>query len=198
MKEDQNKYSPLVTNILEIVDLDEQEIACIESRLITTRLKKKDYLLREGEVCKHKNFILKGCVAAYFVDENGKERVTYLADRHHWANDIYSFFTGKPATLFMQALEDAELLQLSRADLDMLFEKIPKLERFFRIRYQNALIAQERRIIQGRFDTAEQLYLQFRKKFPDLELRIPLKYIASYLGITQQFLSVLRANLANT
>jgi CRP-like cAMP-binding protein len=128
------------------------------------------------------------------IDEEGRERVIYLADKDHWANDLYSYFTGTPANFFMQALEDIEVLQLSKPYLDMLFSKVPKLERFFRIRYQNSLVVQQHRIIQNQFETAEQKYQEFRRKFPDLEQRIPMKYIASYLGITQQFLSVLRAN----
>lgn len=197
LKEDQNGYSPLIMNILQLVDLDEQEIEFIESRLIVTKLRKKSFLLREGEVCRYKNYLVKGCVATYYIDEAGRERVSYFADRDHWSNDLHSYFTSSPATMFMQALEDSELLQLSKPDLDTIFSKVPKMERFFRIRYQNSLIVQQQRILQGQFETAEQKYLAFRKKFPDLEQRIPLKYIASYLGITQQFLSVLRSNLTN-
>lgn len=188
------EHPSIINNILQLVDLNEQEIEFINSRLIFTRLKKKEFLLREGEVCKYKNYIVKGCMVMYYIDEEGRERVIHLADRDHWANDLYSYFTGKPASFFFQALEDAEVLQLSRPDLDAIFANIPKMERFFRIRYQNSLVIQQHRIIQNQFETAEQKYQEFRQKYPDLEQRIPLKYIASYLGITQQFLSVLRAN----
>lgn len=184
----------IIHNILQLVDLTEQEIEFITSRLVSTRLRKKEFLLREGEVCKYKNYIVKGCLVMYYIDEEGRERVVHLADRDHWANDLYSYFTGKPASFFLQALEDAEVLQLSRPDLDAIFATIPKMERFFRIRYQNSLVIQQHRIIQNQFETAEQKYQEFRQKYPDLEQRIPLKYIASYLGITQQFLSVLRSN----
>ncbi|WP_343305165.1 Crp/Fnr family transcriptional regulator [Chitinophaga niabensis] len=188
------EHPSIIHNILQLVDLTEQEIEFITSRLVFTRLRKKEFLLREGEVCKYKNYIVKGCLVMYYIDEEGRERVIHLADRDHWANDLYSYFTGKPASFFFQALEDAEVLQLSRPDLDAIFTNIPKMERFFRIRYQNSLVIQQHRIIQNQFETAEQKYQEFRQKYQDLEQRIPLKYIASYLGITQQFLSVLRAN----
>lgn len=190
------EYSPIISNILQLVRLDQREIELINSRLVSTKLRKKEFLLREGEVCKYKNYVVKGCIVMYYIDEEGRERVVQLADRDHWANDLYSYFTGKPGNFFLQALEDAEVLQLSRPDLDEIFAAVPKMERFFRIRYQNSLVVQQHRIIQNQFETAEQKYLDFREKYPDLEQRIPLKYIASYLGITQQFLSVLRANFA--
>lgn len=192
------EYSSIINNILQLVELKEPEIEFITSRLVFTQLRKKEFLLREGEVCRYKNYIVKGCVVMYYIDEEGRERVVHLADRDHWANDLYSYFTGKPGSFFLQALEDAEVLQLSRPDLDAIFANIPAMERFFRIRYQNSLVVQQHRIIENQFETAEQKYLNFREKYPDLEQRIPLKYIASYLGITQQFLSVLRANLANS
>jgi CRP-like cAMP-binding protein len=192
------EYSSIINNILQLVELKEHEIEFITSRLVFTRVRKKEFLLREGEVCRYKNYIVKGCVVMYYIDEEGRERVVHLADRDHWANDLYSYFTGKPGSFFLQALEDAEVLQLSTPDLDAIFANIPAMERFFRIRYQNSLVVQQHRIIQNQFETAEQKYLDFREKYPDLEQRIPLKYIASYLGITQQFLSVLRANLANS
>ena len=188
------EYPSIIQNILQLVALNEQEIEFITSRLVLTKLRKKEFLLREGEICKYKNYIVKGCLVMYYIDEEGRERVIHLADRDHWVNDLYSFFTGNPASYFFQALEDAEVLQLSKPDLDAIFTNIPKMERFFRIRYQNSLVVQQHRIIQNQFETAEQKYQEFRQKYPALEQRIPLKYIASYLGITQQFLSVLRAN----
>lgn len=188
------EYPSIIQNILQLVDLNEQEIEFITSRLVSTNLKKKEFLLREGELCKYKNYIVKGCLVMYYIDEEGRERVIHLAVQDHWVNDLYSYFTGQPAGFFIQALEDAEVLQLTRPDLDAIFSNIPKMERFFRIRYQNSLVIQQHRIIQNQFETAGQKYQEFRQKYPDLEQRIPLKYIASYLGITQQFLSVLRAN----
>jgi CRP-like cAMP-binding protein len=105
------EYNAIIRNILQLVDLNEQEIELISSRLVFTTLKKKEFLLREGEVCKYKNYIAKGCVVMYYIDEEGRERVIQLADRDHWANDLYSYFTGTPANIFIQALEDAEVLQ---------------------------------------------------------------------------------------
>jgi CRP-like cAMP-binding protein len=191
---DMPEHTLIINNILQLVDLDQEEIAFIASRLGSSQLKKKAYLLRQGEVCRYKYYIAKGCLVIYYIDDEGKERVVHLADRDHWANDLYSYFTGRPSSFFIQALEDTEVFQLSRENLDAIFSAVPKMERFFRIRYQNSLVVQQQRIIGNQFETAEQKYIDFRKKYPDLEQRIPLKYIASYIGVTQQFLSVLRAN----
>jgi CRP-like cAMP-binding protein len=143
-------------------------------------------------VSKTENFIAKGCLRTYSIDANGFEHIVLFGTEGWWMNDMYSFLTQTPATYYIDALEDTELLQISRADLDLLYERVPKFERFFRIILQNAFIAQQRRIHHSLSDTAEQRYLHFLEKYPQLEQRIPQKQIAAFLGITPEFLSMLR------
>ena len=112
-----------------------------------------------------------------------------------WVGDLYSFLTQTPSAYFIDALEDAEVLQISKANLDRLYEQVPKFERFFRLIIQNAFIAQQKRINQNLSFSAEQRYLDFIKTYPSLEQRIPQKQIAAYLGITPVFLSMLRRKL---
>jgi CRP-like cAMP-binding protein len=114
-----------------------------------------------------------------------------------WVGDLYSFLTQTPSTYFIQALETTEVLQINKAQLDELYERVPKFERFFRILLQNAFIAQQNRINQNLSFTAEQRYLDFITKYPHLEQRIPQKHVAAYLGMTPVFLSMLRKKIAS-
>jgi len=113
-----------------------------------------------------------------------------------WVGDLYSFLTQTPATYFIDALEDTEILQISKANLDKLYVRVPKFERFFRLILQNAFIAQQQRINQNLSFTAEQRYLEFIKKYPQLEQRLSQKHVSAYLGITPVFLSMLRRKLS--
>jgi CRP-like cAMP-binding protein len=114
-----------------------------------------------------------------------------------WVGDLYSFLTQTPASYFIDAIEDTEILQITKANLDKLYEQVPKFERFFRIMLQNAFIAQQQRINQNLAFTAEQRYADFLQRYPQLEQRLSQKQISSFLGITPVFLSMLRRKLAN-
>jgi CRP-like cAMP-binding protein len=120
-----------------------------------------------------------------------------LALKTWWVGDLYSFLTQTAATYFIDALEDTEILQISKENLDKLYERVPKFERFFRLILQNAFIAQQKRINQNLSLPAEQRYLDFIKKHPQLEQRLSQKQVSAYLGITPVFLSMIRRKLAN-
>jgi CRP-like cAMP-binding protein len=113
-----------------------------------------------------------------------------------WIGDLYSFLTQTPAIYYIDALEDTEILQISKHDLDTLFQHVPKFERFYRMVFQNALIAQRQRINQNLSFTAEQRYLNFIDKYPEMEQRISQKHVAAFLGITPEFLSMIRRKIA--
>lgn len=178
------------------IELAPSEADFFLSLLQYKTLKRKEFLLRQGMVCKTENFILKGCLRCYTIDEKGQEHVVMLGVENWWISDLASFFTQLPATCFIDALEDTELLQLSKANLEQLYERVPKFERFFRILLQNAFVAQQQRIDQNLSCSAEERYHHFLQKYPDLEQRIAQKHIASYLGITPVFLSMLRRKKA--
>lgn len=186
----------LLQHISRHIQLDQTETDFFISLLQTKKLKRKDYLLKAGDVCKTENFIVKGCVRTYTVDENGMEHIVLFGVEDWWVGDLYSFLTQQPATYFIDALEDTELLQITKANLDKLYARVPKFERFFRLILQNAFIAQQQRINQTLSFTAEQRYLDFIKKYPQLEQRISQKQISAYLGITPVFLSMLRRKRA--
>ncbi|RPE09927.1 Crp/Fnr family transcriptional regulator [Chitinophaga lutea] len=187
---------PLIQHILRHIPLDEAEKALVLSLFSEKQLPKKAYLLRQGEVCKTENFIAAGCMRMYSTDANGQEHILTFGVEGWWISDLYSFFTGAPSAYSIDALEDTRLLQITRPALERLYEKVPRLERFFRILLQNAFVAHQHRIHQNLSFTAEQRYLEFRARYPLLEQRVSQKHLAAYLGITPEFLSTLRRKLA--
>jgi CRP-like cAMP-binding protein len=186
----------IIQNISRHIHLDETERAFFISLLETKKLKRKEFLLKQGNICKTENFIVKGCLRTYTIDDNGFEHIVMFGIEDWWVGDLYSFLTQNPATYFIDALEDTEILQISKVNLDKLYERVPKFERFFRLILQNAVIAQQQRINQSLSYTAEQRYLDFIKKYPQLEQRLSQKQVSAYLGITPVFLSMLRRKLS--
>lgn len=186
----------ILQNISKHIQLDKTETDFFVSLLQFKSLKKKEFLLRQGEVCKTENFIVQGCMRTYSVDENGFEHIVMFGVEDWWVGDLYSFLTATPSQFSIDALENTQVLQISKPNLDILYERVPKFERFFRLIIQNAFIAQQNRIKQNLAYTAEQRYLEFIKKYPHFEQRIPQKQVAAYLGITPVFLSMLRRKLA--
>ena len=185
-------FDLILQNVKKHIQLDKAEEEFFISLLDKKELRKKSFLLRQDEICKTENFIIKGCVRMYTIDEKGLEHIVFFGVEDWWVSDLYSFLTKTPSSYFIDALEDTEVLQLTKSKIDSLYERIPKFERFFRIMLQNAFIAQQNRINQNLSFTAEQRYQDFIKRFPQLEQRISQKQVAAYLGMTPVFLSMLR------
>lgn len=186
----------LLNNISRYIQLNQDEIEFFISILQSKKLKRKEFLLRPGDICRTENFITKGCLRTYTIDDNGFEHILMFGIEDWWAGDLQSFLTQSPATYFIEALEDTEVLQYTKADLDELFIKIPKFERYYRLMLQKSIVALYQRINQNLSLTAEDRYLNFINKYPYLQQRLSQKQIAAYLGITPIFLSMLRRKLA--
>lgn len=182
----------IIKNISRHIQLDKTEIDLFISLFENKAIKKKEYLLRPGDVCRTENFINKGCLRMFSVDENGFDHIVQFGIEDWWMSDLYSFLTKTPTNYTIQALEDTEVMQITKSNFELLFERIPKFERFYRIMFQSAFIAHQNRISKNLSLTAEKRYIDFVNQFPKLEQRIPQKYIASYLGMTPVFLSMLR------
>lgn len=182
----------ILQNVSKHIQLDKAEEDFFVSLLEHKSIKRKGYLLKQGEICKTENFIIKGCLRTYSIDDNGFEHIVMFGVEDWWVGDLYSLLAKTPASYFIDALEYTEVLQITKENLDRLYEKVPKFERFFRIIIQNAFIAQQTRINQNLSFTAEQRYLDFIKRYPQLEQRLPQKQVAAYIGITPVFLSMLR------
>ena len=131
----------------------------------------------------------------YFIDSGGQEHIVQFAIEGWWISDLQSFIMQVPATFHVQAIEDCDLLELPFENLEILYERIPKMERYFRIITQRAFVSFQQRIVQNISMTAEERYMAFRGKYPQIELRIPQRLIASYLGISAEFLSKIKGRL---
>jgi len=186
----------ILKNIAKHIQLDKTETDLYVSLLHPKSIKRKEFLLKEGDICSTENFITKGCLRAYTIDANGFEHILMFAIEDWWISDLYSFLTQTPASYYIDALEDTEVLQISKLDVDALLQRIPKFERFYRMVFQNALIAQRQRINQNLSFTAEQRYLNFIDKYPAMEQRLSQKHVAAFLGITPEFLSMIRRKIA--
>ncbi len=155
-------------------------------------VKKRTLLLHPGETDRYVYFVKRGCLRMFYTDNSGEDHIIGFYPENWWVCDIVSFFKAKPSANAIQALEESEVYYTSLPQLEKLFQTIPKFERFFRILNQNGFDLYQRRITSQLYKTAEERYLEFRKRYPGLEQRIAQKHIASYLGITPAFLSMMR------
>ncbi|MBS1639906.1 MAG: Crp/Fnr family transcriptional regulator [Bacteroidetes bacterium] len=185
----------LLNSVCEHIILTEEDKDFFVSLLEPKKIKRKELLVFEGEITQQQYYILKGCFRAYQIDKDGVERVSYLAIEGQWISGLHSFLSQNPSQIFVEALENSELLGISKINLELLYTTVPSFEKFFRLFYQNALLAAMERVSQSISLNAEQRYLNFIQTRPDLEQRIPQKHIASYLGITPEFLSMLRSRM---
>ncbi len=182
----------ILDNIQKHISVSATEKQLIESLLMQQKVAKKEVLLEAGKVATDIHFVSEGVLRAYFTDLEGDQNIVMFAVNDWWITDIFSFSTGNPAQLTIDALEDALVYSLSKENLELLFLQIPAFERFFRILMQNAYVREQSRIIQNLSMPAEERYKMFLKKYPQFAERITQKQIASYLGITPEFLSTLR------
>ncbi|HEY9490273.1 MAG TPA: Crp/Fnr family transcriptional regulator [Chryseosolibacter sp.] len=186
----------ILKNVARHTVLDEDEKKLFVSLLEPRTLKRKTLYLEAGTVCKYSAFVVEGAMKSFTVDQEGKEHILSFAINDWWISDMYSLLSQKPAILNIEAIADSEVLMLSRDNQQLLYKEIPKFERFFRILVENALVANQQRLIENLSATAQERYLRFIKKYPTIPSCVPQHNIASYLGITPEFLSKIRARLA--
>lgn len=155
-------------------------------------IKKKEFLLREGEVCRFEAFVTKGLFKVYHIDAKGTEQILYFGMEDWWLTDIDSFASQNPSQLFIEAIEDSEILVISKKDKDFAYENFPFVEKLFRIMTQKTHSALQRRMIDNLSKTADQRYLDFIEKYPSLNQRLTNLQVAAYLGISHEFLSKIR------
>lgn len=187
-------YDLILKNISRFITFTPEEEQYFTSLLKFKKLKKKQYLVQEGDIVRYDYFVNKGCLRTYSIDEKGQEHVVQFSIEDWWTGDMYSFLTQTPARYTIDALEDTELLCLEKNALEELYVKVPKFEKFFRHLLQNAFVSLQERVIANLSQTADERYCTFIEKYPLMEKRLPLKQIASYLGITPESLSRIRSN----
>lgn len=185
----------LIESFEKFIPLSVSEKALIASYLRERKVKKGQFLVHEGAVSRCTNFVTAGSIRTYFIDQNGQEHIVQFAIEGWWISDLNSFIQQVPATFNVQAIEDSVVLELPFESLEKLYEQVPQLERYFRIVTQRAFVAFQQRVVQNISMTAEDRYLAFQQKYPKIELRIPQRLVASYLGISAEFLSKIKKRL---
>jgi len=182
--------------ITKCTPVNTRDLDYFDSLLEHKMVPKKTMLLHEGEVCNFEAFVLKGCIRTYFLDEKGFEVILQFAIEDWWVSDIASFHDRKPSNMFIETLEDCELLLLNPETKDLLLTKLPHLEKAFRLMVQRNLSVLQNRFFKTISATATEKYLDFIERYPTIPQRVAQHYIASYLGISPEFLSKIRTRLA--
>lgn len=178
------------------ITFSDEEIQYFNSVLQFKKVPKKTFLLQEGDVCRFEAFINKGCIRTYYIDEKGTEVTLQFAIENWWVSDIASFHEGKPSKMFIETLEDCELLMLTPETKENLLIKMPCFERMFRLLVQRNLSRLQERLFQTIAITAVEKYLDFIDRYPTIPQRVAQHYIASYLGFSPEFLSKVRTKLS--
>lgn len=187
----------ILQNIAKHIALNNEETAHFTSLLTYKEITKKTYLLKEGQACKNLTYVHSGALRSYCLDKEGKESTIMFAVADWWVTDMYCYLNEKPAMMYIEAIEDSFIFQISRENFGKLFIAIPKFERFFRILMQNAYTREQLRIIENLTLSSEQRYDRFLNKYPQIVKQVTQKQIASYLGITPEFLSAIRKKKTN-
>lgn len=182
----------LIQNIEKSLQLSKSELELLCGYFKPKVIQKKEFLLTQGSVCKFEGFVLDGCFRVFILDKKGNEITLYFAINDWWLMDIDSFMNQKPSNLNIQALEDSKVLLISKKDKLTLYNSIPSAEKLFRIMSQKAIVAWQRRLIKNHSQTAKERYHDFLATYPNIVSKITDKQIASYLGITHEFLSKIK------
>lgn len=185
----------LIVHFKKSITLTDDEAEIVGECFTVVELKKKEILLFAGDHSSHMRFISDGCLRSYYMDGEAKEHVIQFGIEDWWINDLYSYLTDTPSKQFVQAIDESIVLQIHKDKLNELYNTVPAVERFFRLKFEKAYVSLQERTINTMSKTAEERYIDFRSKYRDIEQRVPQYMVASYLGITPEFLSKLRKNI---
>lgn len=182
----------LKQNITNNCKLSAKELDHFSASFYSKSIAKKEYLLQQGEICKFEGYVTKGCFRVFTIDQQGKEHVLYFAVKDWWITDIDSFTNQNTSFLSIQALEDSKVLLINHTDKERVYKEIPAVEKLFRIMTQKTLVSLQRRMIRNLSETADERYLNFINTYPEIAQKLTNLQLASYLGISHEFLSKIR------
>ncbi len=189
-------YDSFLQKLNEKLEFTSEEEDIIKSYLTLKKLRRKQYLLQEGDVCKSIAFVSKGALRSYSVDEKGEEHIIQFALEGWTISDLYSFMTGEPATYNIEAIEDSELILISKSAQEEILKKVPRYETFVRLQITGAYLAMQKRLTSIISLTLEDRYISFINLYPNIVQRVPQRMIASYMGLKPETLSRLRRKIA--
>ena len=185
----------ILENIAKHVTLTPEEQELFLSKTETRQFKVKTILLSAGEVATCTYFVNSGILRSFNINDNIIEHVLHFACEGWWIGDMYSYISGKPGNLFIEVLEDAEVVVISKENHQILYKEIPKLERFFRILAENSLVSHQERLMDNLSLTADERFEKFCSKYPTLIQKVAQKHLASYIGVTPEFFSKMKSRL---
>ncbi|MBX2876544.1 MAG: Crp/Fnr family transcriptional regulator [Saprospiraceae bacterium] len=188
----QDRLKEHIRGIIQIPEADLEAIcACFQPQTV----EKGTFLLRHGQICNFEGFVLEGCFRTFIIDEAGRENILHFSVRDWWLMDIDSFMNRRPSDLNIQALETSKVLLISQSDKQSLYQEVPIVEKLFRGMFQKALVAWQRRLIRNHCLTAKERYHHFINTYPEISSKLTDRQIASYLGITHEFLSKIKREI---
>ncbi|MGN8035160.1 Crp/Fnr family transcriptional regulator [Chitinophaga sp. 22321] len=182
----------IINHFKKYLPLNNEEIQALTSRITERKIKRRQFLLQEGDVCKYFTYIQSGCFKMYGVDDKGVEHNLVFAAEDDWISDISSLHRELPSKLYIEAIEPSVVLQISKGDLWYLYTNFPKFDRNFRVIIEDKYIELQERLLQTFSATALDRYERFMDQYPHLANRLPNTQIASYLGVTAEFLSKIK------
>jgi len=185
-------YPNFINHIRKYIELDDASVALLNQYITPLKLKRKEFLLKEGQIGHSIYFVEKGCLRMYFIDNKLNEQITQFALENWWMADHFSFIDNKPSSYFIQTVEKSEVLAIHTSSFETILRELPQMERYFRIVMQRALAASQLRIKYMYEMSKEEFYQLFCDSFPEFVQRVPQYMIASYLGLTPQYVSELR------
>lgn len=186
-------YDSLLENIRRYVPFSEKEAEQLTSIIRTTNVKKRQFIIQPGFICQYRTYIVKGAFRVYHLDEQGKEHTVSIGIEDWFVTDFYSYITQTPATNYAEALEDAVIFQMKYEDIEPLCKEIHALSEYFRLTTEKAFAYSRKRVVSNISKTAEERYMDYISKYPQIANRVPQYVLASYLGISAEFLSKIRA-----
>ncbi len=190
-----NIYPTIKEHILKVIDISDAEMEEFQSILSPTEISKKQLLIRPGDTVDHEYYVVKGCLKAYFLDASGEKHIIQFAIEDWWISDFEAFFGNRPAKLYVEAIENSLLLGIRGDTLETLYRRIPKFERFFRIKTTRTFVALRQRILSTLEKDATERYVDFCIHYPSIADRVTNYHIANYLGIKPESLSRIRRRL---
>jgi len=196
LPENEHVQNDILGNIQRYVTLTHAEEDAFRSIVQTKRVKRKQFIVEPGLVCRHQTYVVQGALRSYFVTHEGVEHTIQFAIEDWFISDFNSYIHQSPASLFVEALEDTTVQQIAFTDVEPLCEVHPVFERFFRLVAQKAFAFAQRRVLSNLEKTAEERYLEFHTMYPSIVQRVPQYALASYLGMSPEFLSKIRKRIA--